>query len=95
MEAHASDEWPIRTSLCIPQHKSSEERCDVAKNFIEKYSFQWNTYVDSIQNNFNNKYASWPLRAYVIENGCIKFILQPKSPGYYDLSDLATFIKSL
>jgi len=91
-EAHAVDEWPIRTKseLSIKQHKTSNERCLMAKSLINNYNFKMPIYVDTMENQFEQIYAAWPLRAFIIQNSIIQFILEPKFPGYYDFKDLAS-----
>jgi len=41
-----------------------------------------------MENLFQITYAAWPLRAFIVQNGQIDFILEPKTPGYYDFNDL-------
>ncbi|ETO01289.1 hypothetical protein RFI_36155 [Reticulomyxa filosa] len=89
-EAHAVDEWPIRTKseLCIKQHRTSQDRCSMATTFKKEHKFAFPVFVDTMENNFEQTYAAWPLRAFIIEDNHISFILEPKNPGYYDLNDL-------
>jgi len=89
-EAHAVDEWPVRTkpNLCIKQHQTLYERCLMAKSLTNEYKFVVKMYVDTMDNTFENTYSAWPLRAFIIQNNQIQFILEPKNPGYYDLKDL-------
>jgi len=89
-EAHAVDEWPVRTDpkLCIKQHQTLHERCSMAKSLTNDYKFAMPVYVDTIENTFENTYAAWPLRAFIVEDCRLRFILQPKCPGFYDLKDL-------
>jgi len=90
LEAHAVDEWPIRTKseLCIKQHKTSNQRCLMAKSLKNNYQLTMPVYVDTMDNQFERTYAAWPLRAFIIQDSRIQFILEPKFPGYYDFKDL-------
>jgi len=90
IEAHAADEWPIRTKteLCIKQPQTLNERCLLAKSLINDYKFAVPLYVDTMENHFEQTYAAWPLRAFIVQNNHIQFILEPKFPGYYDFQDL-------
>jgi hypothetical protein len=90
LEAHAMDEWPIRTksNLCIKQHQTLHDRCIMAKSLIHDYKFNMPIYVDTMENSFENTYAAWPLRVFIIQNNQIQFILEPRLPGYYDFQDL-------
>ncbi|ETO22704.1 deiodinase [Reticulomyxa filosa] len=82
LEAHASDEWPIRTkpNLCIKQHASLKDRCSLAIRLIDEFHFQIPVFVDTMDNCFQTTYAAWPLRAFLLHHSTIQFILQPKWP---------------
>jgi len=89
-EAHAMDEWPIRTKkeLCIKQHQTLQDRCLLATSLTNTYQFAIPVYVDTMENLFQMSYAAWPVRAFIVKNDKIDFILQPQLPGYYDFRDL-------
>jgi len=90
IEAHAVDEWPVRTkaNLCIKQHQTLHDRCLMAQSLTKDYKFAMPVYVDTMENHFETNYAAWPLRAFIIQNDRIQFILEPKNPGFYDFKDL-------
>jgi len=92
LEAHAVDEWPIRTKsqLCIQQHQTLYDRCKIANSLINpnQYQFQMPVFVDTMENSFQTTYSAWPLGAFIFDNSTIQFILEPKLPGYCDLKDL-------
>lgn len=104
-EAHADDEWPIRTlpALRIRQHRDIQERAQAARNLASQ--LHWPVLLDSMSNGFNAKYASWPLRAYIIDNDSLRvvFILHPRASedeergkgGYYALEDLEAALQGL
>jgi len=96
VEAHAVDEWPIRTrpDLCIKQQSKLQERCSVAKQLKNTHGLRIPLFVDTMDNTFETTYAAWPLRAFVFQQNKIQFILQPKSPGYYDLRDLYAYLEN-
>jgi len=71
-EAHASDEWPIyQLEEDIPQHRTLDARLAVAERFRDDFDVapELTLYVDSIENEFNCAFASWPFRFWVIELG--------------------------
>lgn len=67
MEAHADDEWPIRTTLRIQQHKTLDERIVAAKTMCSTIKFNWPTYMDSMDNTFSEAYCAWPVRVYIVD----------------------------
>ena len=58
--------WPIGSQYNYPQHKTIDDRLNMAKKFIHQYQWPIPTVIDSIENEFNEKYAAWPDRAYLI-----------------------------
>jgi len=103
MEAHAADEWPIRSSryhnhvpVSINQHKTVEERKAAARAFQQTYSYRIPVVVDSMSNAFTDVYAAWPLRYIVIDppSGKLLFKSQPVNAAYH-LDHLRRFLETL
>ena len=76
-EAHAQDEWPIRSATQTVDGKPIlynkaivlDDRLIAAQDFKRDYnvdSSKCNLVVDHIDNGFQNLYASWPIRWYVL-----------------------------
>jgi len=81
-EAHASDEWPLGTNVCIPKHKTIEERIEVAKkNLVEERSCKIPVLVDSMDDSFEGIYKGWPERYYIIRGRTLKLIGEPSNEG--------------
>lgn len=53
----------------------------MANLFISEYNWPIPTYVDSINNDFNNKYAAWPDRAYMIYDDKLLYVARIKTNG--------------
>jgi hypothetical protein len=113
-EAHATDEWPISSSrfngdegpVNVPQPKSTEERCDVARQFARRFvkgdgAERIKLLVDpllprdgerlqseqKLVEPFEEAFAPWPLRLYVVQDGKLLYKAQPDSCSY----DIAHF----
>lgn len=81
-EAHASDEWPIRSSRYMPnqeivdvrQPRLISERVVLAQGFVKSFDLEPEMKVlvdDPEQGNlFEKAYAPWPIRIYVIKKRC-------------------------
>jgi hypothetical protein len=93
-EAHAQDVWPLGNKICIKQPKTMEERIQVAKRFIEEYNFQIPMLVDPMENEFDNTFAAWPERWWIVMNQKIEVIALPTELGY-DRADLIDGIKKI
>jgi type I thyroxine 5'-deiodinase len=95
-EAHASDEWPVRTTkeLQCRQHRNNFERWNAANKFAKEFNYKIPCIIDSVKNEFQTTYAAWPARAYLIVNKKIQFILNPINPGYFDFGHLEFAIRS-
>ena len=97
-EAHADDEWPIRTKkeLKIKQHKTNKERLSAAKNFKKYCDYKWDKiYIDSIDNEFVNKYSAWPFAVFIIdENKTVSWRLLPENKdSVFDFNEIELQIK--
>ena len=89
-EAHANDEWPIRTKedLVINQHKNNKERIAMANELVCKYKYRLPSFVDDVNDEFSNVYSGWPLQAFIVFRHKIVWYIEPRNPGYYDLRDI-------
>ncbi|KAK9865006.1 hypothetical protein WJX84_011840 [Apatococcus fuscideae] len=76
-EAHAMDEWPINSARCngdrgpvnVLQPTSDEERCNLARTFCTNFDFKVPMVVDPVSNPFDQEFARWPLRFYILHKG--------------------------
>ena len=80
------DGWPIGENFRIPKHKNIEDRINVAKMFINDYSWNIPTVVDSFENDFNNKYKSWPDRVYIINENKLVYYSNVNEDGSRETS---------
>jgi len=87
-EAHADDEWPIRTEkkLKIKQHQEIEDRVNASNVLIKDYDWKIPLYLDCMDNEFEQTYNGWPLRIVLINNDglIIDYVASPIKPyeGY-------------
>jgi len=85
-EAHASDEWPIGTKVCVKQHCTLEDRIKAAKEFISTYNYRVSVLLDTMTNEFNGKFAAWPERWWLVRNGKLMHVGEPSSEFGYNRS---------
>jgi len=86
LEAHAEDEWPISSSrynpsgepVRITQHKTQEERVAAALNFQEAFEPPFTVVVDTIEDDFESVFSTWPFRFYVLHHRKVVFQAQPQ-----------------
>lgn len=97
VEAHAVDEWPVGDKLQIKQPNTDVERCSIARAFAKQYELRMPMLVDNIDNHFNESFAAWPIRFFVIRNGILSYIAQPDLHNTYDsiLPELREFLMRL
>lgn len=80
LEAHAIDEWPVRsTNADLKQHRSLADRAAAAKRLVVEYPLhpQLHLLLDNEQNEFNSTYSSWPFRYWVIRDGQVAVKMMP------------------
>lgn len=76
-EAHALDEWDIGSKYKVNQHKILEERINAAKYMQNEFGYHHKLLIDQMSNIFQDTYASWPTRYYLIKNGKMEYIVEP------------------
>jgi len=92
-EAHAEDEWPIGAPVvAVNQHKSTADRAVACKDCVEALGVKLPTVLDGEENEFDDTYASWPLRFYLIDNGIIEHIAMP-TEGAYDMTEIDRWLE--
>ena len=86
VEAHSIDEWPVGDPLKITQPRTDAERCGVARAFVGEYKLKMDMVVDSVNNDFSEKFAGWPVRFYVVDekNMRLLFKARPDEKNTYD-----------
>lgn len=84
-EAHASDAWPLGNIVATPDHKSMEERLAAANDFVTRFGSQLPCVVDGMTNAFDEAFAVWPERFYVVDNDRTMYLVgYPTNEFGYD-----------
>ncbi len=93
-EAHAEDEWPIGSDTVVFQHKTIEDRQRAAYKCIEETGIHWPIVLDTLSNEFTEKYGAWPIRFFIFDNQEKKMVWQsfPQNGGYYYFDELMEFL---
>lgn len=99
LEAHAQDEWPISSGryapdkkpIIINQPRTTDRRRELAKEFSEKFDVKFPMVVDPVENPFDDVYAAWPLRFYILQDGKLVHKAQPED-ATYDISVLREWL---
>ena len=83
-EAHAADTWNIGLSAGAINlnHKKISQRIECAKKLIDEFGLNLPVYCDTMDDGFENLFASRPTRYFVIENNKILMISRPVDSGY-------------
>ena len=91
VEAHAEDEWPMGKTVSYQQPKTFEERLKIAQDFL-KQELRWPLIVDGITNAFQDAYAAWPERFYIMEDKRMMYIGQ-SGPHGFNVSEVNEWLK--
>jgi len=94
-EAHAADVWPIGLSAGTINysHKMIEDRQSCLLKFKNDFTFKPVTYLDNMNNDIQNIFASWPFRYFIIkydknfDNFVFDEIGEPEN-GEFDLTKI-------
>ncbi|KAI9032477.1 hypothetical protein DFJ74DRAFT_764160 [Hyaloraphidium curvatum] len=84
-EAHASDEWPIRSArfardgkpVEVRAHVSLNDRARAAAGFRDAFGFRVPILLDGMDDAFDAAYAPWPIRFFVLQDGRAEFVSEP------------------
>ena len=93
-EAHAVDVWPVGEGLNITTPKTVGDRIETAARFVRETGYPMPVLSDSLEDRFEGHYAAWPTRFYIIHEGRVAFIAQPKH-ATFELHDLEAALESL
>ncbi len=87
-EAHPDDEWQMEVNeesgVIYSQPKSTEERRELARAFIDQMDVETETLLDDIDNTARACYAAWPERLYVIGTDGRIIYKGGMGPFYFD-----------
>jgi len=64
------------------QPKTLTERKQIARDFVRDFNFKFKMLADTIDNNFEEAYAAWPERYWVIHKGVILFMAEVGPHGF-------------
>jgi hypothetical protein len=89
-EAHATDEWPIRSSrflapgsepVCVKQAVSSQDRFAAARQLVSATGLELDMFCADIEGEFERLYNPWPIRFFVLRFGILEHVGVPKEAG--------------
>ena len=87
-EAHPDDEWQMEdneeSGVIYSQPKSTEERRELARAFIDQMDVETETLLDDIDNTAMACYAAWPERLYIIGTDGRIIYKGGMGPFYFD-----------
>jgi len=86
-EAHACDQWPLGKAVVIPQHSTLSDRIAAARRFKEETAYEPTLLVDTMNNCFDEEYACWPERGFIIHESKIAYVCALDSEGALDWED--------
>lgn len=86
LEAHADDEWPINNAqfthdgepVHVAQSETMKDRRELANSFVRDYKINFPVLIDSMQNDFEGVFASWPTRYYIVRGAKLMYKAQPE-----------------
>jgi hypothetical protein len=79
-EAHAEDEWPIGSSVVVPQQpRSLDERAGVARRCVAALGLEDVTVlVDHVDDAYERTFHAWPVRFHVVDaDGRVRMVGEP------------------
>lgn len=94
-EAHATDVWPLGRHVELASHKTLDDRINAANLLISKYNCNIPILLDNMNDEFDDNYAVWPERYYIIQNGVMKHIFYPTIEFGFDHFEMLTLLTNI
>lgn len=97
-EAHAADVWNIGESAGAINysHKKISDRIMYGNKFKNEFGLTVPVYCDNMENDFETKFASWPVRFFVLSPSDKKFLMiSEPNDSEINICDLFDFLKLL
>jgi len=94
-EAHASDEWPLGIKYVYEQPKEMETRLHIANGFVNDFKVKLPMLVDTMANEFDNNFASWPERFYIVQGNKLMLVGEPTTEFGFDREIIRSALNSL
>lgn len=93
-EAHPADIWNIGESAGTinDSHKKITDRIACAVKFQQEFKLDIPIYADNMENTFEEKFACWPFRFFVIEHNLMKYIGNPED-STFNICDLFDYLQ--
>jgi len=94
-EAHASDVWPLGNHVNLPSHKMFEDRVASSDILTGKYGLEIPILYDGMRNFFDEQFAVWPERYYLIRAGKMENIWSPTTEFGFDRDQIYATLSSV
>lgn len=74
-----------------------QDRKVEADNFVQEFQLSWPVALDipEMGDPFLKAFAPWPTRFYIMHNGTMQFIANPREDHMYDLTELREVLDKL
>ena len=97
-EAHPENEWQMEANeesgVVYTQPKTTEERGELARAFVDKMNVETETLLDDIDNTAMVCYAAWPERLYVIGTDGRIIYKGGMGPFYFDPDEVEEILQT-
>ena len=97
-EAHPDDEWQMESNeesgVVYTQPKTTEERRELARAFVDQMDVETETLLDDIDNTAMACYAAWPERLYVVGTDGRIIYKGGMGPFYFDPDEVEEILRT-
>jgi len=93
-EAHSQDEWPMGDLVLLNQPILLEDRCEIARQFVDDSQYLMPMVVDTMSNEFDKSFGAWPVRFFIVKDNFLVYKAEPGSSFSYDLSEIRSWLQA-
>lgn len=76
--------WPLGTHVDLPSHATMSDRINASDILINKYDLKLPILYDTMENLFDEEFAVWPERYYMIQNKIFSVLYEPTTEFGFD-----------
>lgn len=93
-EAHAKDKWPLGRHVELTTHANFAERVSASDILRDKYNLKVKIMYDTMADEFDQAYAVWPERYFIVKDGLMVRVYSPTTDFGFDREEMRRDIEN-
>jgi len=94
-EAHANDVWPLGKHVDLPSHQTINDRQKAAMILVNKFGCKVPILLDTMEDQFDTKFAVWPERYYIVKSQVMEHLFYPSHEFGFDHNEMLAKLQAI